>query len=615
MTTQQARCRLTDIHTYSMEQSSSSTNKGAVQKASDGANGTSTLNNSTQNAANLTISSFNPPGHGKSTDAWSRMTKKEAQPRSPEEELQSLIDKGSPALQFLECIKEEKSVDVADSGPDESIEFAFELVPGELGKEKGQQGLFVEFKIPSKRSQKMIDDFKEMLNQEEQAVQATSLLPGREDPRVQEIKERYSNARSRERKSSIGKQLEESRSQENKLRLSLRQSNHQGRIHSKELRRSDLSRLSSKSLTRRSLHADKPEPTIEQTFAKPKQLDSAAKPRQFTLVKKEPTHQGRPAKEPRAKSKNFAGSPIKALEKPSPDRIASAQLQLVKWQFHRNFVNYSDMPTPVAPDPSSSRTAATAQTPKLLSFRAEKENIASNKPQEAPKFIKNIEFKPFHRRESTAASSSFSLGSQPARTGQATPHAAAQPLKRKHTEASTTDTSTIARDKSSQLGPEVRPPAAGCGSSVLQPRVDLQKSTPKSRPSGAPSTHSEARHESSEAFPHTPSAQKSKPLLALCTPQTLLFASSSKEPEELYEFSLSSHPSDEFEEKFYIKKKETLGISEQKNEQRILSYEDRPAATQTGASWKRGEVGGLRELADRSVGRAKIQVKRADLAK
>ena len=640
MSVTQARCRLTDIHPYSMEQSSSSTNKGALQKASEGANGTSTLNNSAQNAVNLTISSFNPPGHGKSTDAWSRMTKKEAQTRSPEEELQSLIDKGSPALQFLECIKEEKSVElVADSRLDESIEFAFELVPEELGKDGGQQSLFVEFKIPSKRSQKLIDDFKDMLKLEEQQTDEVSELPAREDPRVQEIKDRYSNARSRERerKSSIGRQLEESRSQENKQRLSLRQNSHQGRIHSRELRRSDLSRASSKSQTRRSLQADKPHPVIEQTFAKPKQEDSAAKPRQFTLVKRDPPppqqQPDRSAREPQArpKSKNFAGSPIKALEQlqqlrqPSPVRSAS-QLQTVKWQFHRNFVKYSELPGPVHPDSSSSRAHAAAQTPKLLSFRADKENLVSNAPQEAPRFAKNLEFKPLPRRESTAASSSFSLGSQPVRSGMHAPLGAAQPLKRKHTETSTTDSSTTAvgallRDKSAQQGPGVRPPAPG----VLQPRLDLQRSTPKSRPptesnsrpSGGPSTRSGARVESCEGVPETPSAKKSKPLLALCTPQTLLFASSSKEAEELYEFSLSSHPSDEFEEKFYIQKKDSLGVSEQKNEQRILSYEDRPseAAALAGASWKRGEVGGLRELADRSVGRAKIQVKRAGLGK
>jgi hypothetical protein len=294
-----------------------------------------------------------------------------------------------------------------------------------------------------------------------------------------------------------------------------------------------------------------------------------------------------------------------------------------RWQYHRDFVNYSEIPAPA--DPLTNTPSV--PTPKLLSFRNEKENIGSNIcPDAAPKFTKNLEFKPFNRRESAGASSGFSLASQFNRTGQATP-LEMPPMKRKQTDLSTLDTSTVTRDKYAQPAPVSKPPTATASSSALQSKLSEQgpkqeqPRAPPARPPaelsirqiGNPFTNSGFRNESIELYPHTPSAQKSKskPLLALCTPQTLLFPSSVKENEELYEFSLSSHPSDEFEEKFYIKKKDSIMISDRKNEQRILSYEERlvgPAVT----SWKRGEVGGLRELADRSVGRAKIQVKRAD---
>jgi hypothetical protein len=609
-----------------MEQSSCSTSKAAMPKTGEAAPGTMTLSNSTTNVANLTVSSFNPPHHGRSTDAWSRMTKKEGQPRSPEEELQSLIDKGSPALQFLECIKEEKSVEVLDSKRDRSIDFGFKPAPAELARESGHKGRLVKADIPSERSQKIINDFKEMIRLGEQAEDLERVASGRDDPRLQEIKERYSNARSRERKSSIGKELEESRSQENKTRLSLRQSNPQGRIHSKELRRSDLARQSPLSQSRKSLHAEKARPGIEQTFAKPKQPVSPSQPKQFTLIKQRPSAQSQQqsAAHPRPRSKHFAGSPIKQLENAarSPRPSTSANLQMVKWQFHRNFVDYSE----VTLGPAAGRLAA--PTPKPQPSRLEKENVAANGQLAEARFTKNIEFKPFHRRESTAASSNFSLGSGFLATGQATPLEPLHPLKKKQTEASTTETSARSRDRNAHPAAAALPrPLAPA---VLQPREpeqlcrpELQKSTPKSHPASEqdsrlsnPFLPSDPRNQSTEGFPHTPSNQKSKakPLLALCTPQTLLFPSSVKESEELYEFSLSSHPSDDFEDKFYIQKKDSLLISEQKNEQRVLSYEDR-LAVDTVSTWKRGEVGGLRELADRSVGRAKIQVRRADPSK
>ena len=641
--------RANDIFKYSFDLSSSPTKKHHFRNRHD----TSfTPNLSTPNLNS--VSSFTPQNN-RTSYVWKRIAKSNLN-RSQEEEMQSLIEKGSPALQFLECIKEERSIECASSKTKEKVRNSEnQMRAGEeferFLEECPRQNTKLKIKISPAKKLSFLEPIRE------ETSERLRVKRGEEDCRLTDVKSKLNQQnRSKERKSSIGREVEASRSQENKYRKSLRENGLAIRPHSKDRERFELVEASQfchlPSKIEKSWRGSR---RSSYDMVQPEKKEQTTAPFAERIEKNQYYRRTRsPVK------KNFAGSPIQGLPNESPvNKSVPPKLKMQKWCFQKNRMDYREIPSNrVGKDTGRSRESKQEynKVSSISRNSEDKENKCTNR-------TRTIEDE---RRESqgrkTTLRSRGSSGSPSNRK--------MAPLVESRVQSKYLNNEIITRNRENQevssfkkipkIGklegsskrvkeqenwptfskPSVstddftitRATFAGRSSEdsvnirAISPNPLIQKEEPYSKNifpnvtimKKPPQPKVSKRVEEPSAESPEPSRTKSsKKLHALCTPQTKVFAgSSNKKESNIEQFSISSHPSDSLSEKFYIKKKDIVSISEIYEEPRKLNYDERISVErkktiEEGIVWKREAVGGLKELAERSEAARKINLKKA----